>query len=98
MRGISERGYGGKSAIAKIIKTFQTEHTLEVKKRSGRPRLTSRREDRILIRKCLLDRRSSSKQLANELRLSTGCDVSERTIRRRLLAAGLKSCRPTRKP
>lgn len=97
IREISRRGYGGKSAVANIIKKFKLESTLEVKRRSGRPRITSPREDRILVRKCINSRYSSSKQLANELRLSTGCVVSERTIRRRLLCAGLKSCRPAKK-
>ena len=97
-REIAERGFAGKSAVAQIIKRFKMEQTLHVKGRSGRPRITSSREDRILVRKCLINRRSSSKQLACELRQSTGCVVSERTIRRRLLSAGLKSCRPAKKP
>ena len=95
-REIAERGYGGKSAVAQIIKRFKTEQTLHVRRRSGRPRITSSREDRILVRKCSINRRSSSKQLACELRQSTGCVVSERTIRRRYSLLGLNHADPQR--
>ena len=68
------------------------------KKRSGRPRSSSTREDRILVRKYLNNRRSSSKALSRELQESTGCNISARSVRRRLYNVGLKSCRPAKKP
>lgn len=98
IREIAKRGHGGKSAVGAIIKRYKTQSTVNVKKRSGRPRVTSAREDRILIRKCLNNRLFSSRQLVSELEQSTGRKISTRTVRRRLLYAGLKSCRPAKKP
>lgn len=68
------------------------------KSKSGRKRLTSKREDRILIRESLKDRKKSSSALAAALSDEFSKPVSARTARRRLLEAGLKGCKARKKP
>ena len=66
--------------------------------RSGRPRKSTKREDRTLVRKSLADRHLTNPPLKAEWELSTGVDVSTRTVRRRLCENGLKGCRAREKP
>lgn len=66
--------------------------------RSGRPRVTSSRQDRILRRLCMKDRRKTAVELRKEWVDMTGKDVSPRTVRRRLVQGGLRSRKARRKP
>ena len=68
------------------------------KKRSGRTRKSTKRDDRVLTRLCLTDRHLNSTQLAREWKESTGVIVSTSTVRKRLLENNLKACKPRKKP
>ena len=73
------------------------------KARSGRPRESTKREDRTLVQKSLADRHLANPPLKAEWELCTGVDVSgvdvsTRTVRRRLCENGLKGCRAREKP
>ncbi len=46
----------------------------------------------------LKDRRKSSSDISKELKEDIGVELSSRTIRRRLLGSGLKSCRGKKQP
>ena len=85
------------SSISKILKRHQEYGSSCVKKRSGRPRVTTRRCDNLIKRYSV----SKPTATASEIRanLPNPLVVSDRTIRRRLQKDfGLKSCKPARKP
>lgn len=62
----------------------------------GRRRATTTRDDSLLVRECRKNRKASSRQLQGMLE-QHGVAVSSRTVRRRLLDAGLRACRPLKK-
>ena len=53
---------------------------------------TTPKEDQILMRASLRDRRKVSSELAAEFREATNKEFSSSTVRRRLLESGLKGC------
>ena len=86
-----------KSTIFRIIKNFKERGSIVVKKASGRPRKSSKRQDRLLKLIQLRDRGTTSAELAQEWQ-QAGVSASARTVRRRLLEDGLVSRRAARKP
>ena len=70
---------------------------LPVKKASGRPRKSSKRQDRLLKLIQLRDRGTTSAELAQEWQ-QAGVSASARTVRRRLVEDGLVSWRAGKKP
>ncbi|CAJ0946696.1 unnamed protein product [Ranitomeya imitator] len=85
------------STIYRIIKNFKERASIVVKKAPGRPRKTSKRQDRILKQFQLRDRTTSSAELAQEWQ-QAGVSASARTVRRRLFEQGLVSRRAAKKP
>ncbi|CAJ0963368.1 unnamed protein product [Ranitomeya imitator] len=85
------------STIYRIIKNFKKRASIVVKKAPGRPRKTSKRQDRILKLFQLQDRTTSSAELAQEWQ-QAGVSASARTVRRRLFEQGLVSRRAPKKP
>jgi len=66
---------------------------------SGRPRSTTLREDRLIKRRCLQDRRLSAIDIRRTLRARDDKPLaSVWTVRRRLVAAGLRARIPVKKP
>ena len=63
----------------------------------GRKRISSKQDDRALIRLSKSNRKSTSRSLMTEMNLS-GVRMSSRTVRRRLFNAGLRAYRPRKKP
>ena len=63
-----------------------------------RPKVTTEREDRILVRKSLGDRRLTSPELRARMEDEHGVHVSSRTVRGRLFSAGLRGCVTAKKP
>lgn len=63
---------------------------------SGRPRQTSRREDRHIVRNARVQPTASSAAIQAQVAPSLGASVSSRTIRRRLAEGQLVSRRPLR--
>lgn len=80
---------------ADYIKTFQRDKS---KPRSGRRNKTTPREDRILERLSLNDRKKTSKMLSSELVNQHGISISARTVRRRLGQFNLQGCKAQHKP
>uniref|UniRef100_A0A8K9UEY6 Transposase Tc1-like domain-containing protein n=1 Tax=Oncorhynchus mykiss TaxID=8022 RepID=A0A8K9UEY6_ONCMY len=79
-----------KSTIYQIIKNFKESGSIVVKKASGRPRKSSKRQDRLLKLIQLRDRGTTSTALAQEWQ-QAGVSASARTVRRCLLKDGLVS-------
>lgn len=65
---------------------------------SGRKRKTTVADDRFLAVRSLRDRRATSVVLKNDLRMIRAVNISDKTVRRRLKEAGLRSHRPAKKP
>uniref|UniRef100_A0A4W5Q7D4 Transposase Tc1-like domain-containing protein n=1 Tax=Hucho hucho TaxID=62062 RepID=A0A4W5Q7D4_9TELE len=77
-----------KSTIYRIIKNFKESGSIVAKKASGRPRKSSKRQDRLLKLTQLRDLGTTSTELAQEWQ-QAGVSASARTVRRRLLEDGL---------
>ena len=86
-----------KSTIYRNIKNFKERGSIVVKKASGRPRRSSKRQDRLLKLIQLRDQGTTSTELAQEWQ-QAGVSASARTVRRRLLEDGLVSRRAAKKP
>ena len=87
-----------KTAVHNAITKYQNEGIFTDRKRSGRPKVTSPREDRLMHKVVTRSPMSSSEKIQAKL-IDTGTAVSTKTIQRRLsLEFGLKSCKPARKP
>ena len=77
-----------KSTIYWIIKIFKESGSIVLKKASGRPRKSSKLQDRLLKLIQLWDRATTSTELPQEWQ-QAGVRASARTVRRRLLEDGL---------
>ena len=62
--------------------------------RTSRPRVTSARDDQYIVNCTLRQRSLNSKRLCELFRAGTNINVSDQTIRNRLLAGNLRSRRP----
>ncbi|XP_062598337.1 uncharacterized protein LOC134259753 [Saccostrea cucullata] len=77
-----------RKTIRKTIERRQTTGSYEDAARPGRPRISTAREDRILVRESLQNRRETVPQLRTEW-MQNGVQASNTTVRRRLKEAGL---------
>ena len=82
------------STISRLLQRFNATNSVADRRRSGRPRVTTGRQDRYLRNMTLRNRRMTARRLQGELRTATGVNVSDQTIRNRLRADNLRSRRP----
>ncbi|CAG9565363.1 unnamed protein product [Danaus chrysippus] len=85
-------------AVQYAINRFKETGTHENRPRTGRRKVTTEREDRLLIRQSLQNRKKTALELAAALSEAKGSSVSVYTVRRRLLKAGLKGFKARKKP
>jgi transposase len=71
-----------RSSVSKFLKGFDQRENIENKPRTGRPRSTSKQDERALIR--LVNRRRSLCDLMNEFNQSVPVPICKRSIQRRL--------------
>jgi transposase len=83
-----------KSGVRKLCVKFTETKSFADKFRSGRPKETTPKADRRLVRMSLGDRHLNSRQLQH----LWGANVSTKTVSRRLRSAGLFARRPWKKP
>lgn len=84
-----------RSTVSQLLHQFATTGSMDVKRRSGRPRITSRRDDTLIRRWSVVNPTYS----ATQIMVDTNVRASSRTIRRRLLNEfGLASRSPAKKP
>lgn len=95
---IASRLQRSRNAIQITLKRFAETRSHISRQKSGRPRVTSTREDKMIVRKSLSNRRLTSKDLAGEFSLDRNKSISFSTVSRRLNAAGLKGCKARKKP
>ena len=81
------------SVIQRLKERWQNTGRVEDRPRSGRPRKTTRQQDRHVVLSCLRDRSATAEALRASLRNVSNVNVSTETVRRRLHAAGLKARR-----
>lgn len=84
--------------VSKILKRHAESGTPTPRPRPGRPRKTTRRQDRLLIRSCLQGRTKTTSSLRTEWQNAIGVPVSRELVNKRLLRAGYRARRPLRKP
>lgn len=86
------------STVIRLVKKYEEYESVADRPRSGRPRKTSFRQDRILRRLSLSQRHQTSPQLLQQWSSDEGVQVSPRTVRGRLLEFGLRGCKAVKKP
>lgn len=85
------------SAVSKIWTKYKQHGKVLKGKRSGRPRKTSKRQDKNLKALCLEDRKRTTKQMKKKWE-EAGVNVCERTVRNRLKEMGFSYRKAKRKP
>lgn len=85
-------------AVRTTIRRFEETGCFKSKPRSGRKKATTAKQERILVRMSLRNRRLSSKELCSQLSEHHKVKISPRTVRRHLSDVGLKGCKARRKP
>jgi transposase len=98
VRDIAKKVKCSRNAVHTTIKRQRETGSTEERKKSGRRRVSTQRDDKVLLRLSLKDRHKTSPELLAEWKSSTGVQASSVTVRRRLLAAGLKGCKARKKP
>lgn len=63
----------------------------------GRPKKTTPRMDRKIVKMAINNRRASCRMISNQL-AAEGITIARRTVNKRLLEGGLKAYRPRKKP
>ena len=98
VREIARKVKVSKTAMHNAITKYQNEDIFTDRKRSGRPKVTSRREDRHMHKVVTRSLVSFSIKIQAKL-VDTSTVESTKTIQRKLsLEFGIKSCKPARKP
>ena len=95
-REIASRLGVSHSSASRIIKKFRETGSTSDRRRSGRPRATTSRDDSAIRRMAVRNPFISANEIQQELRPSATPSVH--TIRRRLVGAGLRSYKPAPKP
>ena len=98
VRAVSRRLQVSHSVIIRLRDRHVATGSSQERPRSGRPRATTRQQDRHLRISALRDRATTASTLRGRLRTTTGVNVSCNTVRRRLREAGLRSRRPAVRP
>lgn len=84
--------------VSKILKRHRQTGKPTQRPRPGRPRKTSARDDRLLIRLCMDSRTTPTNALRAQWQRTIGIRVSRTLVNSRLVQAGLRARRPVWKP
>ena len=82
------------SVVSRLWNRYQNFRRVADLPRTGRPRVTTRRQDQLLVTQALRTRTLNATQLQQQLQQTTGIRVSTQTVRNRLHQVQLASCRP----
>ena len=97
MRQVSQQLGVSKSVVHRIQRRHQQTGSTAERPRSGRPRQTCEREDRLIERQAVTERPATLSKIRQNLRQATHTNVSVSTVSRRLHEVGLHSRRPVRR-
>ncbi|KAK7088900.1 hypothetical protein V1264_024309 [Littorina saxatilis] len=93
-RQVAQRLAVAPSVIIRLKQRFQATGRVQERQRSGRPRVTTQREDRFIQRQAMQHRSARANNIRQRLQATTNTVVSGQTIRNRLHNFGLRvSCR-----
>lgn len=84
--------------VGNIIRRYKEQGNIKRKFGSGRKRKTTERDDSLLKREALKNRKTTLTKLAKEFEGSGGQKISRRTVTRRLKEKGIKSYTCAKKP
>ena len=98
VREVARRLQVSHSVIIRLRDRFQATGIVKERPRPGRPKKTTAREDRFIVRQALRTRTTTANTVRRRLQAATHTAVCQMTIRRRLNAANLRARRPVRKP
>ncbi|KAI6655331.1 Transposase domain containing protein [Oopsacas minuta] len=85
-------------SVAEMLKKHRLTGTVRDLAILGRPRVTTKRQDNLLVRKCKKDRFKIATQIKAEVLSEYSIKLSTSTVQRRLPGAGLFGRKPRRKP
>ncbi|KAK7095336.1 hypothetical protein V1264_006758 [Littorina saxatilis] len=97
-REVARRLHVSISVIVRLIQRFTATGRFQERRRLGRPKKTTPREDRLIERLALQTRTASSSIIRRQLRVATNTTISHQTIRNRLHGFNLRSRRPAVRP
>ena len=97
-RAISQKTGFGKTTIHNIISKYNKAGAITVAPRSGRPKILTERDKRHLKTIVVQNRREPTAKIHENFNISTGNEVSKRTVRRALYELGYYSRAALRKP
>ncbi|KAK7103622.1 hypothetical protein V1264_018488 [Littorina saxatilis] len=95
-RQVAQRLAVAPSVIIRLKQRFQATGRVQERQRSGRPRVTTQREDRFIQRQAMQQRLATENNIRQRLQATTNTVVSGQTIRNRLHNFGLRARRPVR--
>ena len=98
LRRIAEMFKVSKTAVAETIERFQGTGSHRDRKRSGRPRKTTKALDRIIVREMEKMQSSSADKVAEQLRHLEIADISPSLVRRRMVENNMHSLVKMQKP
>ena len=87
-----------KASAQKIINRFKETGSTDNRPRTGRKRKTTTRDDRLLRRKIISNRKKSAQSVASELNEESSLSISAETVRRRMHESGFKGHVARKKP
>ena len=93
-REVARRLQRSHSVVQRLRERFRTTGSTAERPRSGRPRTTTRRQDRYLVNAALRDRSCNATVLRTVLRNATNANICTQTVRNRLHENNLRARRP----
>ena len=98
MNRVATRMGVSRCCVQEIMKKHKETGTVADRRRLGRPKASTARQDRELVRLCLRDRKATAPDLKCRWTEACGAALSVQTVRRRLLDRGLRGCVAVKKP
>ena len=98
MNEVARRMKISRCCVQAIVKKQKETGTVVDRHRSGRPKVSTEREDRELVRLSLRDRKTTVPELRCRWVEASGVSVSNQTVSRRLRDKGLRGCVAAKKP
>ena len=86
------------SVISRLQERFQATGRVENRPHPGRPRATTRRQDRFIVRQALQTRTTTASTIRRRLRVATNTDICEQVVRNHLYDVRLHARRPLVRP
>ena len=86
------------SVISRLWTRFHGTGTVNERRRSGRPLVTSQRQDRYIVTLARRQRFQPAPRLTHEFNVATGLNITPQTLRNRLHDSNLRAYRPAVRP